>query len=98
MKGIFFFIGDGPYFNPRLRTFTFSHVGPEALGELARITKAGGFIGFNVREQAWKEDDYRAKIRELEKNGVWELQELHTTDYIQQEGATCKVCLYKVIA
>ena len=79
-------------------TFTCGHVGPDALGELIRITKAGGHICFTVREQAWEEDDYRTKLRDFENNGLWELQELRTADYIQQEGARCKVCLYKASA
>lgn len=79
-------------------TFTCGHVGPEAFGELIRITRTGGHICFTVREQAWEDDDYRAKLREHENNGRWELQELRTADYIQQEGARCKVCLYKITA
>lgn len=79
-------------------TFTCGHVGPEAFRELIRITRTGGHLCFTVREQAWEEDDYRAKLREYENNGRWELQELRTADYIQQEGARCKVCLYKITA
>lgn len=79
-------------------TFTCGHVGPEAFGELIRITKTGGHLCFTVREQAWEEDDYRAKLRNYENNSLWELQELRTADYIQQEGARCKVCLYKIPA
>lgn len=79
-------------------TFTCGHVGPEAFGELIRITRTGGHLCFTVREQAWEEDDYRAKLRNYENNSLWELQELRTADYIQQEGARCKVCLYKIPA
>ena len=79
-------------------TFTCGHVGPEAFSELIRITKPGGYICFTVREQAYEEDGYRSKMRKLENDGIWELQELYSTDYIQQEGSTCKVCLYKVKA
>ena len=79
-------------------TFTCGHVGPEAVGELIRITRTGGHLCFTVREQAWEEDDYRTKLRKYENNGFWQLQELRTADYIQQEGARCKVCLYRVLA
>jgi len=79
-------------------TFTCGHVGPQAFGELIRITKAGGHLCFTVREQAWEEDDYRANLRDYENKGLWELYELRTADYIQQEGARCKVCLYKIPA
>jgi predicted TPR repeat methyltransferase len=77
-------------------TFTCGHVGPEALGELVRVTKPGGYICFTVREQAWQEDNYTDKVDDLEKNGDWKLQEIQTADYIQQEGSNCKVCLYRV--
>lgn len=79
-------------------TFTCGHVGPDAFDELARITKPGGVVCFSVREQAWEEDDYRERLREMENNGIWELQELLTADYIKKEGARCKVCLYKIAA
>jgi len=78
--------------------FTCGHVGPDALDELARITKPGGVVCFTVREQAWEEDDYPQRLRDMENNDIWELHELRTTDYIKQEGARCKVCLYKISA
>jgi len=79
-------------------TFTCGHVGPKAFDELIRITQPGGCICFTVREQAWGEDDYHQKLHAFEKNGRWALQELRTTDYLQQEGSRCKVCLYEVTA
>ena len=77
-------------------TFTSGHVGPEALGELVRITKPGGCICFTVRETAWQEDNYQDEIAKIEKNKGWKLLEEQTTDYIKHEGSTCKVCLYRV--
>ena len=35
-------------------TFTCGHVGPEALREMVRITKQGGYICFTVRKQEWE--------------------------------------------
>ena len=77
-------------------TFTCGHVGPAAFDELIRITRPDGYLCFTVREQAWEEDEYRAKVREIEDSGLWEQQELMTADYIRQEGARCKVGLYKM--
>ena len=76
-------------------TFTCGHVGPQALDELVRITKPGGYICFTVREQAWEEDRYIDKIEQITDAGAWEMKEMHTADYIQQEGASCKACLYR---
>ncbi len=77
-------------------TFTCGHVGPQAFDELVRITKAGGYICFTVREEAWKEDQYLSKIEEITATGNWEMMEIHTADYIQQEGANCKACLFRI--
>lgn len=77
-------------------TFTLGHVGPEALDELARVTKPGGIVCFTVRDQAWEEDSYRERLRKMETQGLWELVELRNADYIEKEGAGCKVCVYRV--
>ena len=39
-------------------TFTCGHVGPEALREMVRITKKGGYICFTVRKQEWEAAPY----------------------------------------
>lgn len=78
-------------------TFTCGHVGPQAFNELVRITKPGGYICFTVRERAWQEDNYRAKIDKIEERGTWEQKEECTTDYIQQESSNCKICLYQLV-
>ena len=77
-------------------TFTCGHVGPEAFGELVRITSPGGFLCFTVREQAWDADDYRARVQAIEAGGRWIEQEVLTADYIREEDARCKVCLFSV--
>ncbi len=76
-------------------TFSCSHVGPEAFAELIRITRPGGHICFTVRDQAWKEDNYRFVLDEIEKSGAWKSVEEKTTDYIQQEGSSCNVCIFQ---
>ena len=79
-------------------TFTCGHVGPEAFDELVRITRPGGYLCFTVREQAWEEDDYRTIVRELEARERWEQQKMISADYIREEGARCKVCLFSTPA
>ena len=61
-----------------------------------RITKAGGYICFTVRAQAWDEDQYSKKIQAITDAGAWEAKEMCTADYIQQEGSSCKACLYRI--
>jgi predicted TPR repeat methyltransferase len=76
-------------------TFTCGHVGPEAFDELVRITKPEGHLCFTVRDQAWEEDNYRFAMNKLENSGVWKRLEEKTTDYIQQDGSSCNVCIYQ---
>lgn len=79
-------------------TFTCGHVGPEAFGELVRVTKRSGHICFTVREQAWEEHDYGAAAAAIEKRNAWKRVKAKDTAYIQKEGSSCKVCLYRVTA
>jgi len=76
-------------------TFTCGHVGPEAFSELLRVTRPGGYICFTVRDKAWQDDDYSRHMEVLEKRGDWACVEERTSDYIRQEGSSCKICLYR---
>ena len=77
-------------------TFTCGHVGPEALKEMVRITKEGGFICFTVRKQEWEASPYLQIINELEKTNSWNKLEHNTCDYNVNEGVSCQLCLYQV--
>lgn len=77
-------------------TFTCGHIGPGAFHELIRVVKPGGYICFTVRDQAWQEEKYGAAIQAVENKGEWKLMEENVSDYIQQEGSLCKICLYQV--
>lgn len=78
-------------------TFTLGHVGPDAFAELIKITRPGGIICCTVRQEAWKEHDYRRRTIELEMAGQWELKEMQTVDYIREEGSICVVLVYNVV-
>ena len=77
-------------------TLTLGHVGPNALKELARITKPEGIICFSVREQAWDQDDYESDLGAMVNSGMWQCKKQFESDYIQQEGSKCMICLYQV--
>ncbi|WP_165856638.1 class I SAM-dependent DNA methyltransferase [Marinobacter sp. JSM 1782161] len=77
-------------------TFTFAHVGPEALHELIRITTPGGIICFTVRSEAWNEHGYKGFTEDLEAQGKWALLDRQTIDYIEEEHSTCEVLVYRV--
>jgi ubiquinone/menaquinone biosynthesis C-methylase UbiE len=77
-------------------TFTCGHVGPEALSEIIRITKNGGYICFTVRKQEWEASPYEKIIKDLENSGLWIQIERHTSEYNTQEGINCQLCLFQV--
>lgn len=77
-------------------TFTYGHVDADAFGELVRITKPGGSIVFTIREGAYQDYGYRAKMIELERDNAWELLSMYDEDYLKEENVTCKMCTYKV--
>ena len=78
-------------------TFTCGHVGPEALLEMVRITKKGGYICFTVRKQEWEVSPYKEIIDNLENSNLWHQVVHKTTEYNVKEGITCQLCLYQVI-
>ncbi len=77
--------------------FTYAHLGPDAFNELARITRPEGFVCFTVRDGAYQQYGYRARMLEMEHLGVWELQEMIHDPYLVDEKVTAKFCLYKVL-
>lgn len=79
-------------------TFTYGHVKADAFDELVRITRPGGVICFTIREGAYEDYGYRQHMIELEQQSAWELIEMHDTDYLKNEGITCKMCAYRVTA
>ena len=78
-------------------TFTCGHVGPEALIEMVRITKKGGYICFTVRKQEWKASPYKEIIDNLENSNLWRQVVHKIAEYNVKEGITCQLCLYQVI-
>ena len=77
-------------------TFTCGHVGPEALREMVRITKQGGYICFTVRKQEWEASPYMQIINDLEDSQAWQKLEHIKKEYNLKEGVSCQLCLYQV--
>jgi len=78
-------------------TFTYGHVKASAFDELVRITNPGGIICFTIREGAYEDYGYRQQMIALEQQQAWELVGMYDTDYLKNEGVTCKMCTYKVL-
>ena len=77
-------------------TFTCGHVGPEALLEMVRITKKGGYICFTVRKQEWEASPYMKIISDLENTNAWHRLFHNSSEYNIKEGISCQLCLYQV--
>ena len=77
-------------------TFTYGHVKANALDELVRITKPGGFICFTINEGIYKEYGFDEKILEIKKNNKWEKLEFFKSDYIASKDVNAWLGLYKV--
>ncbi|MFQ5545206.1 MAG: class I SAM-dependent DNA methyltransferase [Acidiferrobacterales bacterium] len=50
-------------------TFTHGHVGPEALDELLRITRAGGIFCISINTEIYRSNGFADKLSELENTG-----------------------------
>lgn len=79
-------------------TFTYGHVGAEGFDELVRITRPEGIVCFTIRQGAYEDHGYRRHMIDLERRDAWELLEMVDTDYLVNEGVSCKLCTYKVLA
>jgi len=77
-------------------TFTCGHVGPEALKEMVRITKEGGYICFTVRKQEWEASPYMQIINDLELSELWHKLVHDIAEYNVKESVSCQLCLYQV--
>jgi predicted TPR repeat methyltransferase len=92
-------IGDGIYDAViSVGTFTLGHVGPEALRELARVTKPDGTVCVTVRSEAWEQHDYVATVEAMEREGVWKVEERRVADYIRQDSSTAVFLVARVLA
>jgi len=78
-------------------TFTYGHVKADAFDELIRVTRPDGVICFTIREGAYEDYGYRQRMIALEQQSKWELMGMADTDYLKNEGVTCKLCTYRVV-
>lgn len=72
-------------------TFTSAHVQPQALNELARIVRPGGWLVFTVRDSHWDETHFDQIVLALASGGRARIHEWRSEPYIEQEQSTCKL-------
>ena len=78
-------------------TFTYGHVKPQALDELIRITRNGGFICFTKNGGIYEEYGFDKKIKELSNNKSWNVKEFFKSDYITTKDVEAWLCLAEII-
>ena len=77
-------------------TFTYSHVKPQALDEMIRITKNKGLVCFSVNEGIHEEYGFDKKIKKLSDNQSWNVKEYFKSTYITTKNVSAWYCLAEI--
>jgi len=77
-------------------TFTSSHVVPEALHELVRVTRSGGIVCCTVREEYWQDTHFPEVLNQIVESGRATLTQLCEEPYVHSEESTCKMAVLEV--
>ena len=77
-------------------TFTSSHVKPQAVAELARVTRSGGVLVFTVRDDYWQSTNFIDLVTELHVSGVVQIEQIRLEPYIHSEGSECRFVVLRV--
>ena len=77
-------------------TFTSTHVKPEAVKELARVTRAGGALVFTVRDDYWQSTNFIDLVTELHVSCVARIEQIRLEPYIHSEGSECRFVVLRV--
>ena len=77
-------------------TFTSTHVVPEALRELVRLTRSGGFVVFTVRDDYWEATKFIDLLIELHSQRLVCIEEIRVEPYIHSEGSECRFVVLRV--
>lgn len=78
-------------------TFTSTHVVPEAVRELVRLTRAGGVVVFTVRDDYWEATRFVDLIAGMHSKGTVQIEEIRIEPYIHSEGSECRFVVLKVL-
>lgn len=77
-------------------TFTSTHVIPEALRELVRLTRPDGVIVFTVRDDYWAATGFVDLLMEMHAQKRVHLEEIRIEPYIHSEGSECRFVVLRV--
>jgi predicted TPR repeat methyltransferase len=77
-------------------TFTSTHVKPEAVRELARVTRSGGVLVFTVRDDYWQSTNFIDLVTELHISGIARIEQIRLEPYIHSEGSECRFVVLRI--
>ncbi len=77
-------------------TFTATHVVPEALRELVRLTRSSGVIVFTVRDDYWEATKFVDLLISLHAEQLACIEEIRVEPYIHSEGSECRFVVLRV--
>ena len=78
-------------------TFTSTHVAPEALSELIRVTRSGGAVVFTVRDDYWVTTGFANLVAALHTSGRVVIEQIRLEPYIHSEGSKCRFVVLTVL-
>ena len=78
-------------------TFTSTHVKPDAIRELVRVTRPGGSVIFTVRDDYWRATHFVDLVAELHATKTVFLEQIRLEPYIQSEGSQCRFVVLTVV-
>ena len=77
-------------------TFTATHVKPDAVRELVRVTRSGGALIFTVRDEYWQATNFVDLITELHLEKLVFIEQIRLEPYIHSEGSECRFVVLRV--
>ena len=78
-------------------TFTSTHVKPDAICELVRVTRPGGSVIFTVRDDYWRATRFVDLVAELHATKTVYLEQIRLEPYIHSEGSKCRFVVLTVV-
>lgn len=78
-------------------TFTHTHVGPQALRELVRVTKRDGVVVATVLDDIWESQGFKAEVAGLEAGGKAKVLSSESGDYRKGCGVTATFVVLRVL-
>lgn len=77
-------------------TLTLGHVGPQALEELARVTRPGGFVVSTILEDIWTIGGYAQYVEAMEKRGTVTVVSRELEPYRAGAGVEARTLVLRV--